>query len=94
MNVFRIMFVIVTLTLVFSLSGFLLLGLGTHSEGLLYFMGNVLMPGVFVAGLVAPTLTKGFFWFTVMIIQLFYYTGIISIFWLIRKRVMKTREQA
>ncbi len=50
------------------------------------------MPGVFIAGLMTPTLAKSLFWLTVMIIQFFYYSGIAFIYLFIKKKVMKTRE--
>lgn len=69
-----------------SLFGFFLLGISTHSGGLIFLVGNVLMPGVFLAGVLMPSFAKGLFWVGVAIVQILYYVAIGFVFWLIRSR--------
>lgn len=56
-----------------SLIGFVLLGLSTHSGGILFVLGNLLMPGVFIATLGDVDVIKTSFWTTVLVVQAVYY---------------------
>ena len=56
-----------------GISGFVLLGITVHSGGVGFVIGNLLMPGVYVVGLlVSGELDKHVFWPLVWLVQFVY----------------------
>lgn len=75
-----------------SIAGFFLLGLTTHSGGIFFVLGNMLMPGVILAGLTDVAPEKSMFWFKVAIVQAVYYALVVWVFLRVKMRTVERTE--